>query len=229
MEAIQQIVNDQVQAMIDSGAIQKSIETNIEQSINSAIESQFRSYGNLTEQISDGFKEGLKINFADIPFEAYNQQMLVAVKTKLGNLFAAEASEKFMSEMDKLLAPAPPEISIKDLVEKIVEFWKTDDSDEIDEYAKVEFEEWEYSSRGEDFNLKMWKKEESRYGSNRPELHLFINKDGIRINHDHKYNPTCFSEHDAFIFKLYSAGTKIIDLDSFDPDDCNLTLKGYEY
>ncbi len=228
MEAIQQIVNNQVQTMIDSGAIQKSIELSIEKSINSAINAQFESYGNLTKQIKDGFEEGLKIDFKDMPFESYNQQMLAAIKTKISNLFAAEASTKFMLEMDKVLEPAPLEIHIKDLVEKIVEFWKKDDHDNLDEYAKVEFQEWEYSSRGEDFNLKMWKNQEDQYSSSSPDLQLFISSDGIRINHKHSYNPTCFSEDDAFIFRLYSAGTKITGMDSFNSDDCDLTLKSYD-
>ncbi len=233
MEAIQQIVNDQVQSMIDSGAIQKSIEANIEKSINSAIESQFRSYGDITKQIEEGFKEGLKVDFKDMPFEVYNQQMFVAVQTKLGNLFAAEASGKFMAEMDNLLEAAPAEMSLKDLVEAIAKSWKTDepwDADNLDESATVEIEESRYSSKS--YTLKMWKqKESSGYSSrtNSPDLQLYIIDGAIRINHNHSYNPTCFSEHEALIFKLYSAGTKITGLESFDEDDCELTLKESEY
>ena len=233
MEAIQQIVNNQVQAMIDSGAIQKSIEANIEKSINSAIEDQFRSYGNLTKQIEEGFKEGLKVDFKDMPFEVYNQQMLVAVKTKLGNLFAADASGKFMAEMDKVLDAAPAEMSLKDLVESIARSWKTDEpwaADDLDDYATVELSECEYGDNNR--TLKMWKQKESGgYSSysKEPDIQLYLINGVIRISHRHSYNPTCFSEHEAFIFKLYSAGTKITGLESFDEDDCDLTLKEFEY
>jgi hypothetical protein len=232
MKEIQEIVNRQIQSMIEDGSIQKAIETNIEKAVNSAINSQFQSYGSLTKQIEAGLEEGLQINMKDMPFEVYNQQMLVAVKGKLGNLFKAEASGKFMAEMDKLLAPAPKELSITQLVEQIAGFWKTDepwDADNLDDHATAELEESGHTSNIQSYSLKMWKQKESHFSPNQPDIHLYLFADrGIRINHKLDYNPTCFRDHEAFIFKLYSAGTIITGLDSFDPDDCELTLKEFE-
>lgn len=227
MQEIQKIVNDKVQSMVDDGSIQGAIEDGVSKAITKAISSQFESYGSITKQIEDAMKDGLAINVKDLPFESYNEQMLVAVKARIGALFQGTASDKFMTEMDKLLAPAPQEIPIKEFVETVAGFWKTDepwDAGDLDDYATVEIEETDYGS----VSLQMWKQKVSSYGSraNIADLRLYISKEGaIRINHGHGYNPTCFHEHEAFIFKLYAAGTIITEIDGFDPDDCNLTLK----
>ena len=234
MQQIQEIVNLKIQSMIDENIIQKTIEDNVEKAISEAISTQFRSYGSITKQIEEAIEQGLKINVTDMPFEVYNQQMLVAVKTKLGNLFAADASNKFMAEIEKTLSPTPSEMSAKELVESIAAFWKTDEpwnASELDDYATVELIE---SENGRDSHtLKMWKQKESgrSYSShtNRPELQLYIIDGKIRISHNQSYNPTCFHEHEALIFKLYSAGTVITGIDDFDEDDCDLTLKESEY
>lgn len=230
MQVIQDLVNKKVLEMVNDGTIQKSIESGVQKAITSAIDSQFQSYGNITKQIDDVLKNGLQINIKDLPFETYNEQMLVAVKAKLGNMFHGLAAEKFLSEIDKTLAPVPKEISIKELVETIVKEWKTEepwDADNLDQYATVEIEKFDYSRNSQ--TLKMWKQKESASSfssrANSADLELFIIDGVIRINHKQHYNPTCFQEHEAFIFKLYAAGTLITGIKDFDADDCDLTLK----
>lgn len=229
MKEIQEIAVKKIQSMIDEGVIEKSIENGVQKAINSAISSQFKSCGNITKQIKESIEKGLKINIDDLPFESYNEQMLVAVKSKIGAMFQGRASEKFMAEMDKVLAPAPAEMSIKELVETVVGFWKSEgswDHESTDEYATVELETWKHDDK--DYCLKMWRKEGNPYSKNAAELNLFICSEEIRISHNQTYNPTCFSEHESFIFKLYAAGTTITGLENFDADDCDLLLKEHE-
>ena len=231
MQDIQKVVNDQVSQMIKNGDIEKVIQEGVQKSIESAIRLQFESYGSVTKQLNKAIEEGLKINVKDIPFESYTQQMGVAVKTKLGSLFAEQASSRFLSEIDSLLALAPTEITITELVNAIASSWKTDepwDADDLDEYATVEVKPWVHGGQLA-YTLNMWKKLESYSGKNTADLQLFISDNKIRIGHKQSYNPTCFSEHEAYIFKLYSAGTIITVPEDFDADDCDLTLKEAEY
>jgi len=222
MQTIQQIVNDKVQSMIEDGSIKSVIETGVQKAIEYAISEQFGSYGSVTKSLNEAVKTGLMINTRDLPFETYNQQMLVAVKGKLGAMFQGAASEKFMAEIEKTLAPAPAQISVKDLVETIVKIWREDEFDieNLDYFAAVELKEATYRHGGP--TLYMWKNKDS---NPKPDLRLYINDGSIRINHAHQYNPTCFDEHEAFIFKLYAAGTKITGLEEFNPDECDLELK----
>jgi len=231
MKGIQEVVNNKVTEMIEDGAIQAKIEASLDKAISESIESQFRSYGHIQRQIEESLKTGLGINLDDLPFETYNEQMLVIIKQKMGEFFKDAASERFIKEMEKILDPAPKEMPINDFVEKVVGFWKTDepwDADDLDEYATVEIDDKHGGT-----TLKMWKQKKSSYLSssrdNPEDLQLFIIKGVIRINHKAVYNPTCFDEHEAFVFKLYAARTILTGLDEFDPDDCDLTLKDCEY
>lgn len=230
MESIQNIINEKVQQLVDDGMIQRAVETNIESAIKKAIEDQFSYRGGMIKQIEKAFEEGLKLNVKDIDFQTYNQQMLIAVKTKIGKMFHSESSSKFMLEMDKVLEPAPVEMTAKDFVEKIVSHWKEELSeyDGADNNASFELADKESTSM-ESVTLKLWKqkKSTSSYSSREksPDLQLFFINGKIRINHNHSYNPTCFSDADAFVFKLYAAGTTIVDIDDLDEDDCDLSLK----
>lgn len=235
MEALQEIANQKIQEMIDSGAIQKSIEDGVSRAIDSAIATQFERYGTITKQIEKAIEGGLNIDINDLPFESYNAQMLVAVKQKLGNLFSGQAADKFLAEIDKTLAPAPKEIAINELVECIAAEWKTDepwDASDLDEHATAELEPGT-GCMSDTFTLKMWKQKDSSSShlsrSSSPDLKLHISRGAIRINHSHGYNPTCFRDEEALIFKLYAAGTTITGMDSFDPDDCDLTLKEFDH
>jgi hypothetical protein len=234
MKELQEIVNNKVKKMVEDGIIQTKIEESLQGAIEKAIGSQFETWGNVTKQIEEALKNGLKINPDDIPFEAYSEQMLVLVKTKLGQMFKGAAADRFLSEMDKVLDPAPKEIPIGKFVEKIVSFWKTDDpwdADDLDDEATVEFDNDNHIASS--FSLSMWKQKDSSGYSSRSrsaDIQLYINKDGeIRINHRQHFNPTCFNQEEAYIFKLYAAGTKLTGLDEFDPDECELTLKDSDY
>lgn len=231
MKELQEIVNAQAVKMVTEGAIQETIEKGIEKAINEAINSQFKSYGSITKQLEKGIEEGLKINTKELPFESYNEQMLVAVKTKIGGMFASEASSKFMTELDHVLAPAPKEMSINELVSVIAKEWKSEEpwnDDTVDEYATVEIDQGKYSE--DTYSLHMWKKKESgRFSSStRADIQLFILNGKICINHRQSYNPTCFNAAEAFIFKAYAAGTTITGIEDFDEDDCELRLKEFE-
>lgn len=230
MKTIQEIVNNKMESMIVDGTIEKALEDGVAKAVQTAIDDQFKSYGDLTKQIEKAMSEGLQIDTKDLPFETYNQQMLVVIKQKLGSLFAGAASERFLDEIDSLLAPVQKEMSVKDFVETIAAMWKTDDpwgADDLDDYATAELEQCDWGN--DNYRLKMWKKKESvsSYSTRDidPEFDLFLSDGKIRINHKHRYNTTCFDSVDALIFKLYAAGTVLTGVDEFDPDECELTLK----
>jgi hypothetical protein len=232
MKSIQEVVGAKVSGMISDGTIEKLIGDSVEKAISSAIKQQFESYGSITKQIELAIKDGLKINTKDLPFEAYNAQMLVAVKQKLGDMFRGQSCERFLDEIDRLLEPAPAEVSIVDFLEKIAGFWKTDepwDADDLDEYMTVEIEP--YRSRGDDgdWNIKIWKKKDRYSGSRNADIDLFLLGNKIRISHKQCFNPTSFHDEEAYIFKLYGAGTTITGIANCDPESLDLRLKETEY
>ena len=232
MTDIQKVASEKISQLAESGKIKEVIEESIEKAITQAIKTEFETYGSITTQIKKAIDEGLQININDLPFETYNQQMSVVVKQRLGNLFAGAASERFIEEIDKTLEPAPREITIVDFVNTICRFWYTDDwnsFDDYDEYATVRIEDHNWSTSIISKSLRIWKQLEATgyraSGENQPNMHLYISDGKIRINHEHKYNPYCFSETEAYVFKLYAAGTTITGIEDFDQDDCNLQIR----
>ena len=238
MKELHEIINNKFQQMLNENVIQEAIEESIEEriegAIKEAIHSQLSRDGSLTNQIEKALSKGLQLNLKELPFESYNKQMLVAVKQKVGAMFANEASAKFMQEIDRVLKPVPQEMSIKELIEAVIIIWKSDarwNFDELDDQATVELEKDDRFGSNS-YTLKMWKQKyrsSSFISRQHSDLKLFIIGGEIRISHNQRYNPTCFSEEQTLVFKLYSAGTLITGLDEFDPCECDLTLIDSEY
>lgn len=59
----------------------------------------------------------------------------------------------------------------------------------------------------------------SKYSSS-GQIRLWLRDGNIAISHNMKINPTTlYRSADAYIFKLYAAGTKVVGLESYDPED----------
>ncbi len=232
MKELQAIMNAKILEMAEAGTIQKSIEDKVEAAIESAINDQFKSYGDVTKQISDLLTKKLKIDADNFDIPTYNEVLGKAVNQKVNEFFETKAASRMMQTMDELFAPLPEEMTLTTFVETICKHWKTDepwDADDLDDYATVELEEREYGG----YHLKMWKQKESTtsYSSSRsnPEdIHLYLSKEGeIRLRHT--WNPTTLHNEDSFIVKAYASNVTLTGLADFDADDCELTLKDSEY
>lgn len=219
---LQRIATDHLKRLENDGTIKKAVEEGITRAITSAIDDQFRSYGALTQQINESIKEGLRIDPKQLDFPVYNRQMLIAIKQRLGQMFAGRAQDRFMEEMESVLEPAPAEMDISCLIRKIVGFWADEQADFFDgdvrEYADVDLKA-DATERFYDLRMIKYRSELRLVG--RREIHLMIRKNGeIGISHNLECNPTClFGNADAFIFKLYAAGTKIVGMSEYYPDE----------
>lgn len=215
------IAQDKIREMGDSGKIKELVEEGVEKALTGVINDMFSSYGPVAKELEETIKSGLKIDPGQIAFSVYNKQMLILVNQRLGSMFAGRARDRFMKEMERVLEPAPEKIDIGCLVKKIVGLWAADQAsywdDDVLEYAVVEMEKSDIPGG---WGLKL-RKEERGYGKVNTCTDLYIKKDGsIGIHHGLDCNPTTlFSSADAFIFKLYAAGTLITGAEDYDPDD----------
>ena len=228
MQEIQDIVNARVLAMAESGEIQNSIEEGVKTAINKAIEKQFESWGNITKQIEECLNEKLKIDLSTIDIPCYNETMAKVVNQTINKFMLGQAAEKLMQGVEEKLSPLPSEMTIADFVNKIIEFWRTDDCndlEDLDDYATVEFEVG--STIKGSHSLKIWKKRKEGLHNDRnvsEEIHLHINDGKVRLRHG--WNPTCLFDSDAFIFKAYASSMLLTKLEDFDPEtDCDLSLR----
>lgn len=230
MKEIQDIVNAKVLEMSESGEIQKQVEDGVKQAIDKAISRQFESYGTITKQLEDAFKENLLLDKRSLDIPSLNAVMTEVVNANINEFYKGQAADKLHNLMREKLAPLPNEMTLVEFVNMICKEWFVDDLgyyDDVDDYATVELTEssrWHYA-------LKLWKKKESNYGrDNSPDIHLVINKDSCTLQGRHgSTNPYYLFDVDALIFKAYSQGVIFTGIKGFDKDDCELQLKDGEY
>jgi len=235
MKEINEIVNNHISSLQSEGILQKAIEEGVGKAVMKAIEEQFNSWGGITKQLEAIFKEKLLIDASNLDLPTYNHVMGQAVKMRIEKHLTEEAGARIMASIEELLTPMPAEMKTHDFIEKICEYWKSDDPcscyDDLDEYATVEVKENTGVLRNS-YNLKIWKqRKEDAYlrGSRdrKPDVDLYIRGGEIRISHT--FNPTSLHEEESVIVKAYAAGTKLIDIAEYDPDDYEYELKGEYY
>lgn len=235
MKEINEIVNNHIASLQSEGILQKAIEEGVGKAVMKAIEDQFNSWGGITKQLEAIFKEKLLIDADNLDLPTYNHVMGQAVKMRIEKYLTEEAGARMMQSIEELLTPMPAEITTHEFVEKICEYWKSDDPcgcyDDLDDYATVEIKKNTGVLRNS-YNLKIWKqRKEGTYLSGSrdrsPDVDLYIMEGEIRLSHT--FNPTSLHEEESVIVKAYTAGTKLIDIAEYDPDDYEYELKGEYY
>ncbi len=220
MKEFQNIANKAVESYLSSGKLEEKINTSIEKCFNDCIDSSF-SYGKLRDSIRNVIEKKVVISLDDIDIQSYNQVMLEALKGQMAKYTNSQALEGFNSVLTETFGEAPKEIHIDEIVNKILADWKSEDPCDCndDKTATIELEKHDkYSNTS--YSLKITDGE--KYGGNRH--HLYFLEDRIRISHNQELNPTLLRGVEGFLFKLYSARTKILGLEDFDEDDFDLDL-----
>lgn len=223
MKELQDIANQAIFGYLESGKLQEKIDKSIEECFSSCIESAFR-WGSLKKDIEKVIDEKLRIAVHDVDLHSYNEIMLQTLKGNICKFTNEQAVEGFAKVLSETFGEAPKEISITEIVETILNDWRTDDPCNCEEKtAKIEFKN-ESRSTLNTYSLSI--KDGEKYSSNK--FSLYFIDDRLRISHRQELNPTCMGSVEGFLFKLYAAKTKITGLDDFDPDDVDLEI-GYRY
>lgn len=238
MKDIENIVNESIKSMVESGSLEKIIHDKTKNAVESVITEQFGRYGTFTKEIEKSIKEGFKFNLKTIPFEIYSEQMLVAVKQQIGEYFRDVAGEKLKKSVEDIFEPLPDTMTFNDFVEKIVSFWREEYEEdgcdchgEFSDRAIVEIKKTDYSDSA--YSVSIYKNSVTdTYSYSRKkyaDVQLYFIDNKLKINHRHCFNPTCIYDMDLFIFKVYCSDISITDIDKFNEDECDLSIKENEY
>ena len=198
---LKKILDEKVAQMVDDGTIADAASKALENAVIKAITDEFTSYNGFRKQIEEVVKAGLKIDLSAISFATYNEQMLVAVNQRLANGFHAQALERFYSEIDALLKPAPSEITFKGFIKALVNLRLARSGEDFDEEGRVVVKvqsSWKESSR---VTVSFPDKSDA--------IEFYFIGEKLRIRHGYYYNPYVFDPVEVYIFKLYAAGTRI--------------------
>ena len=224
MKELQQIVNEQINAMIMSGSIEQMIAQKLNATINECVSDAMRSYGEFGKSIKLKIEESINASLSQVTIPEYNKfisDIVMESYTQAMN----ETSKAHMKELlDQHLAPVEKEMTAQKLLEKIEGYWQ----DEAREHGYEEIGiEWE--RRGGAIYMKVihpeynWKSITLTFYS-----HNEDNSDIYRIgyiNEDKKQISGCRTGATyalglaGFFYKLYCAQTKITGFDDVYGDD----------
>lgn len=232
MKELQEIVSNKVNEMVSSGVIEKAIEDAVDKCITKVLEDQFRSYGELSNQMEEVIKDKLRIDPKSISIPTYEDQMTKVMNNTLNKFITSEAMVRFEQMAADKFGTLPAEMPVADFINKIVEYWRAGDEfdkEDMNEEAEVSIEESQYCSGS--FRLKVDSgKTTSRYSHHArvaEEVELYVVDGKIRCNHS--FDPYKTRDVESFVYRCYAQGVVLTGLSDFDESDCNLVIKEDEY
>lgn len=230
------VVNEQMKEISESGAIQDMVKYALEKTIKSAIDDQLCRYSSpVKTQLEEAIKESVKIDMSEINLVEMMSFINNHAVAKLREVISDESSNRFIEEVNQLIKPLPDSMSAKELAERIIAFWNDEeDKEDWSDCYDVELERGEGVMR-DTFHLKVKVNNNSVYSSRSiKEIDLFISQSDdkyrIRISHRMHLNPTCLHDKaEQLIYRLYCQGVEITDLDEFDVDEIDTEVSHGDY
>lgn len=225
-------IQKRVAEHLGSDKFEAVMQESIEKAVNGAIQSMF-SYGALSDQIKEAFKEKLSVDVARIDFAHINQIISDMVKEKTVAAFQAPLRDKLAENLSEMFAPAQKEITVQGIIDLLREEHRDECCADPEKEFTLEIQKNDYG-----WHLKIWDedgKTTKGYSSsieNNPVVDFYVSdkKDkriAIIYNMMQKRLGTDLFQFDAKIFMMYCAGTKITDIDTADPDDLNLRINDH--
>jgi len=216
MKELQLIFNNIVSEYFESGKIEEKINAAVDKCFDDVINEAFK-WGSLKKSIEDVVSAKMCISMDQIDIQSYNAVLELAINEKMKQFSTESAESVFNATLSDIFKEAPKEISMQDLADHLLKESRNDDGEGYGEYFHVLFEGTGYGS----YTFKI-QEDKGHYSS---EVHLYIssvhNSDYhyLSINHEMDItNPTCLHGVDRYLFGLFAAKTKIIDVTDFDPE-----------
>ena len=225
-------MTSKISEFIASEKMNEIINKQIETSISGIFKDTFCSYSDTTKAIKKHIESSIKIDFQQIELAEYNVMITDMLKVLIHKHMKEAAEVVLVKEIEKILAPAPKELTVQGLLDILLEEWRDeareDCCSDFDDHAKVEIKESKYSKSK---TIKMWKKEKtSSYSSlNTPDLDIYILESGkISMITSAKQNfGTINYGAEAQIYQMYAAGTIVTDAQDIDVYDLELWIRDY--
>lgn len=220
MKELNDLVQNKLNEMAQSGAIEKLVSVQVEKLVADALNDTFRSYSPLSKKLKESLESGLDVDFKDIDYPSYSAIMLGAVQGHIDKYFSKQMHKDLHEQIETILSVPPKVIVLGEIADNIVKLIRNDLDEEDNYLSSIEFE----------LDDKRWgrslKVTLDNNGIKKEVCNLYLGSQAeatIRINHRHKFNPTCVNDLEssisAYAFKLYAAKTVITGIDNFDGDD----------
>ncbi|WP_325753522.1 hypothetical protein [Burkholderia pseudomallei] len=235
MKELQQAVSTAFSNIVAAGAIEKAIEEKLTKTITSIIDDELRSYSTFGEQLKEHVKTALQVDFRNLGLPGYNDFILKVVRQQVDAQLDATIATQIEQQMKELLAPAPAEIKLSQLVEEFIKDEHTDrqysscSCDESDRITLIVRAESGFTSKFHHIYL------DGEYGTESHDCPYRIDvHDGrvysIQLDRKDPSKTLFVGPMRGFkrrLFQLYAAGTKLI-IDG-DENSINTYYPGRDY
>jgi len=216
MKDLEALFTDRMKGFLASGKPEEIIDKALEDAFKKCVNSSF-SWGDNNKKIEEMVDKKLNISLGQIEVQSYSAVLERQLNQKMAEFASGDAERMVQTILEGLFKESPAEIEMETLSEYLLDELRGDDPSDYGEHFHVELEE---SSHG--FYTFKIKGGADAYSDKK--VHLFLsNKD------DHHYvtmsvnmditNPTCLRGVDKYLFGLYAAKTKILNVADLDVTD----------
>jgi len=235
MQELQQAVANAFANVVAAGTIEKAIEEKLTSTITSIINEELRSYSDFGKSLGEQVKAAMQVDFSNLGLPGYNDLILKLIRAQVEHQASTSIAAHVEEQMKDLLAPAPSEIKLSELVEEFIKFADEKIGCECDKPERITLIVEDGSDRG-------------RYSSLSNFYHIYLDKEpgkdkyacDFQVNvHDGKVYSVRIDKNDPSkslfigpmygfsrrVFQLYAAGTKLV-IDGAE-DDINTYYPGY--
>lgn len=213
MKELEQAVVTSFATIVASGAIEKAIEEKLTATITSIIENELRSYSTFGEKLKEHIRVAMQVDFDRLGLPGYNDLILKLVRKQVGELTEKALAEQVEGQLANLLAPAPAEIKLSELVQQFISFHRDRISCSCDGPTRISLhvEESRFGSRWVALDRESGKSEYEcaiRFGVSDSDGRIF----GLRLDRREVEKTLFLDLHgvERQIFQLHAAGSRLI-------------------
>jgi hypothetical protein len=230
MKDLSNAINEAIEEMSTNGTVQKIINESAESMIKDAIKSAFNYNSPLKKQVEAAIQESIRVDLTQVDFSKHNTAMVHAISESFKDeMLVVQVAEMKSKIASFFKAPEKTNYTIAEFVNALCEQIKDSCRSDYNEDTEVKVSV-KLGICGYDFKLTVGEMF-SRDGE-KEHIHIVIRENEKRHNDAGKifivHSPSIELGKgggiEGWIYGLYSHGVTIIDCDSFNVNDCDLTV-----
>lgn len=230
MKDLSKAINDAVEEMSNDGTIQKIINEAATGMIRDAVKGAFNYNSPLKKQVEAAIQESIQIDLKQVNFSKHNTAMIHAISESFKKEMLGGQVTEMKSKIASLFgAPEKTNYTVTEFTDELCERIKNGGIYEYEEDTTVHVSV-EKGICGYEFKLDIGDRFSG--GRDNVRVHIVIRENEKRRDDAGKifivHSPSIELGHgggiEGWIYGLYSHGVTIVDCESFDIDDCDLTV-----
>ncbi|CAH8235505.1 hypothetical protein [Vibrio aestuarianus] len=141
MKELQQIVNEQINAMISAGAIEQMISEKLQETMKNGVDKALSSYGDFGKSIQAKIEASINASLNQVTIPEYNKFICDVVLESYTEAMNATAKARMKELLDEKLAPVPKEMKAQALLDEIQSYWGEDAHSNGNDEIEIQWEE----------------------------------------------------------------------------------------